>query len=438
MTCPALTGGPGTTDSAGADAVELDEVELSAPEFLGRSWDEQYEVFRRLRRERPISHHAEPDIPGLPKGPGYWAITRYADVREISQRPEDFSSAGGVLSINDLPSGLEEFYGSLVSMDDPRHARLRRVVSGSFTPRMLRKIFADVERVAREVVDTALEKGDIDFVADLAAPFPLIVICDLMGVPASDRALVLQQANIILSGGDREYIPKGTDPVTAYLDAGGILADLFTDLARSRRRTPTEDLTSALVHSTVDGARLTEQELVSFFILLTVGGHETTRGALSYGMWSLHRNPDQWRIWAADPASVTPTAVEEIVRHSSPVAFMRRTATRMVTVGGHIFHQGEKVALYYGSANRDETVFTDPDTFDVRRSPNPHVGFGGHGPHFCLGAHLARHEIAILFREMLHRLPEVEVVGEPERLHSQFINGIRRLPVRLIPPSRRR
>lgn len=413
--------------------LDLDTLQLGDIAFWELPWAQRLDTFRRLREEKPFSFHEEPEFPGIERGPGFWAVTRHADVLDISRRPEEFCSGQGAISINDMTPDLNEFYGSLISMDNPRHARLRRIVSGTFTPKMLAKTMDDISRVAREVVDGVAAKGEIDFVWDLAAPFPLIVICDMMGIPESERSTVLTQANIILSGGDPEYIPEGSDPIEAFINAGITLAGLMTDLAAVRRRHPTDDLTSALVNTSVDGEQLTEQELASFFILLSVAGHETTRNALSHGAWALHTNPDQKAIWAADLDGVTPTAVEEVVRYSSPVIFMRRTATREARVGGHDFHEGEKVLLYYGSANRDAEVFDDPDRFDVRRTPNPHVGFGGPGPHFCLGAHLARREIEVMFRELLLRLPDLEATGEPEQLRSSFINGIRHLPVRFTP-----
>lgn len=413
--------------------VDLDRLELGDITFWERPWAQRESIFRRLREERPFTFHAEPEFPGIPQGPGFWAVTRHADVVDISRRPEEFCSGQGAISINDMTPDLNEFYGSLISMDNPRHARLRRIVSGTFTPRMLRKTMDDIERVAREVVDAVARKGEIDFVWDLAAPFSLTVICDIMGIPEGDRPTVLTQANIILSGGDPEYIPEDADPVTAFINAGITLAGLMTELAEFRRRNPTHDLTSALVNTSVDGEQLTDQELASFFILLSVAGHETTRNALSHGAWALHTNPDQKAAWVADVEGLMATAVDEIVRYSSPVIFMRRTAARDAVVGGHEFRAGEKVLLYYGSANRDAKVFENPDRFDVTRKPNPHVGFGGPGPHFCLGANLARREIEVMFREILRRLPDLEATGEPEQLRSSFINGIRHLPVRFTP-----
>jgi len=244
---------------------------------------------------------------------------------------------------------------------------------------------------------------------------------------------VLQKSNIILSGGDPEFIPEGTDPVTAFLGAGAALAALLDEVGAQRRAEPTDDLLSALVNTEVDGEQLTGEELASFFILLAVAGHETTRTALSHGIVHLSRNPDQRQAMIDDLDGVVPSAVEEIVRYASPVVWMRRTLTRDHELSGHRFREGDKVILYYGSANRDEAVFDDPDRFDVRRTPNPHVGFGGPGPHFCLGAHLARRELAVMLRELYTRIPDLDLAGEPVQLRSSFINGIKSLPVSFTP-----
>jgi cytochrome P450 len=268
-------------------------------------------------------------------------------------------------------------------------------------------------------------------------PFPLLVILDMMGIPHSEFDTVLAQSNIILSGGDPEFIPEGVDPISAFLEAGATLAGLLNELAVLRRTNPTDDLLSALVNTEVDGEQLSGDELASFFILLSVAGHETTRTALSHGITHLSQHPDQRALLLADMDKVMPTAVEEIVRYSSPVVWMRRTVTQDTVLSGHEFHTGDKVIMYYGSANRDEAVFANPDVFDVTRDPNPHVGFGGPGPHFCLGAHLARREITLMLRELYTRLPDLELAGPPEQLRSNFINGVKRLPVSFTPGGAR-
>jgi cytochrome P450 len=413
--------------------VKLEEIDLSDIEFWAKPWAERNTAFATLRRENPIAYFPEPIVEPFPEGPGYFAITKMHDLLEISRHPEVFCSGQGAVSILDMPSDMNEFYGSLISMDDPRHARLRKIVSGTFTPRMLNNVLEDVEKTAKRVVDGIVEKGEIDFVKDVSMPFPLLVILDMMGIPHSEFDTVLAQSNIILSGGDPDFIPEGTDPITAFLGAGATLAGLLNDLAVLRRANPTDDLLSALVNTEVDGEQLSGDELASFFILLSVAGHETTRTALSHGITHLSQNPDQRALFLADIDGVMPTTVEEIVRYASPVVWMRRTLTQDYVLSGHEFHEGDKIIMYYGSANRDEAVFADPDTFNVLRDPNPHVGFGGPGPHFCLGAHLARREITLMFRELYTRLPDIELAGPPVQLRSNFINGVKSLPVSFTP-----
>ena len=281
------------------------------------------------------------------------------------------------------------------------------------------------------------EQGEVDLVKVISQPFPLLVICDMMGIPRSEFGTVLKATNVILGAGDPEFVGDG-DPMTAMFEAGMQLTTLMNELAEERRANPTDDLTSTLVHNDLGEDMLAPNEIAPFFILLAVAGNDTTRTAISHGMHLLSQNPDQRRIWQDDLDEVTPTAVEEIVRVASPVTFMRRTATTDVTISGHDFAEGDKVVLLYGVANRDPRVFDDPEHFDVLRDPNPHVGFGGPGPHFCLGAHLARREVSVAFRQLLTRLPDIEVTGEPVPLESMgipLVGGIKRLPVRFTPTA---
>jgi methyl-branched lipid omega-hydroxylase len=422
-------------DADDLDAVDLDSLDLSDRDWWLRPPAERYAAFAALRRHRPFAFFAEPEIPMLPTGPGYWAVTRYADVEAISSQPTVFCSGQGAVSIQDIPADLNEFYGSLISMDDPRHAKIRRIVSKTFTPRMLERTVDSVRAVVDEVLararrTAAANDGRIDVVADLAAPIPLQVICDMMGIPEADRPMVLAHSTVILSGGDPELVEDQDDPMTAVLQAGIELAALMERLAAERLTDPREDLTTALVTTVVDGERLSHQEIASFFILLLVAGNETTRNAISQGVLALAEHPEQRARWMADPG-LDRTAVEEVVRWASPVTWMRRTATRDGEVNGHRFSAGDKFLLFYAAANRDPAVFRDPEVFDLARDPNPHVGFGSRGPHFCLGAHLARREIAVTFRALFDQLPDLEVTGPPDRLRSSFVNGVKRLPARL-------
>ena len=412
----------------------VDEIELSASDFWRRPLEEREGAFQTLRRERPISFHAEPEtiIEGLEQGPGYWAVTRHADVLQISRNAQVYCSGKGT-NIGDLPQQFQEFFGSMISMDDPRHARLRRIVSRGFTPRMIRQAEEDVARIATRVIDAVIERGECDFVADIAAPLPLWIICNMMGIPESQHEFVFDRTNVILGAGDPEYITDPAQLVPALLGAGAELAQLVQDLGRHRMKNPTDDLTSSLVNAELEGERLDEAELGSFFVLLVVAGNETTRNAISHGMKALSDYPEERARWAADYESMAPKAIEEIVRWSTPVIHFRRTATRDTELSGQKIREGEKVVMFYNSANRDDAVFDDPHRFDITRSPNEHVGFGGPGAHHCLGAHLARREMLVAFRQIFQRLPDLRVTGEPERLASNFIHGIKRMPCKFTP-----
>ena len=367
----------------------------------------------------------------------FFALTRYEEVLEVSRRPKEFCSGKGAVSIPDMPSEALDFFGSFINMDDPRHARQRGIVARSFTPRQLQGVLDMVETICDEVIDGFCEKGEADLVEAFSQPFPLLLICDMMGIPRSEFDTVLDATNVILGGGDPEFMGEG-DPLTKLFEAGMELTQLMNELAAKRRAEPTDDLTSKLVHNDVGEEMLDPSEVAPFFILLAVAGNDTTRTAISHGMNLLHKNPEQRRIWQSDVEGVTPTAVEEIVRTASPVTFMRRTATGPATVSGREFTEGDKLVMFYGAANRDPREFDDPESFDVLRDPNPHVGFGGPGPHFCLGAHLARRELTVAFHRIFERLPDIEVVGDAVPLDAMgipLVGGIKRLPVRFTPTA---
>ncbi|HEX2381665.1 MAG TPA: cytochrome P450 [Acidimicrobiales bacterium] len=409
---------------------------LIEPDFWRQPLDARMAEFIELREAGPFTSVS---FENLMSGETehFQVATRYADVVEISKRPKEFCSGQGAVSIPDLPAEALDFFGSFINMDDPRHARQRGIVARSFTPRQLQNVLDSVETICTEVIDGFCEQGDVDLVKVMSQPFPLLIICDMMGIPRSEFDTVLKATNVILGAGDPEFLGDG-DPMNAIFEAGISLTTLMNDLAEQRRSNPTDDLTSKLVHNDLGEDMLAPNEIAPFFILLAVAGNDTTRTAISHGMHLLSQNPEQRRIWQEDLDRVTPTAVEEIVRVASPVTFMRRTATTDVTISGHDFSKGDKVVLLYGVANRDPRVFVDPEKFDVLRDPNPHVGFGGPGPHFCLGAHLARREVSVAFRQLLTRLPDIEVTGEPVPLESMgipLVGGIKRLPVRFTPTA---
>jgi cytochrome P450 len=418
------------------NVLAVDDIDLSDLDFWQRPLEEREGAFATLRAQRPVSFQMEPELEVVPRGPGYWALTRHADILEASRTPEVFCSGQGS-NISDLPPEFLEFFGSMINMDDPRHARLRRIVSRGFTPQRLAAVDQWVTGTAARIIDDVIDKGSCDFVTEIAAALPLQIICNMMGIPDSQYRYVFDRTNVILGAGDPEYVPDIMQVVPALLQAGADLSDLVRDLAKLRRGRPTDDLTSMLVNSEVDGEKLDDQELGSFFVLLVVAGNETTRNAISHGIKALTDYPEQRALWAADFDAVAPTAVEEIVRWATPVIHFRRTATRNTEIGGQKIGQGEKVVLWYNSANRDEAVFENPFDFNLRRTPNEHVGFGGPGPHYCLGAHLARREMTVMFRELLSRLPDLRVVGEPDRLTSFFIHGIKHMQCEFTPGGAR-
>ncbi len=406
------------------------------PAFWQLPLNERMAEFARLRAISPFTK-AEIENPMTGAPDEFYAVTGFDEVMEISRRPEDFCSGKGSTSIADMPPEALEFFGSFIAMDDPRHARQRGIVARSFTPRRLAQVIDSVESICDEVIDDMCEKGEVDLVEAISQPFPLLVICDMMGIPRSEFKTVLDATNTILGAGDPDFMGDG-DPIMALFEAGMTLTALMNELAETRRANPTDDLTSALVHNTVGEDMLAPNEIAPFFILLAVAGNDTTRTATTLGMDLLARNPGQRRLWQDDIDGISSTAVDEIVRVASPVTYMRRTVTHDLTLSGQDFSEGDKLVLFYGAANRDPRVFEDPERFDVRRDPNPHVGFGGPGPHFCLGAHLARRELAVIFRQLFTRLPDIEVVGEPVHLEAMgvpLVGGVKHLPVRFTPTA---
>ncbi|CAN5455741.1 cytochrome P450 [soil metagenome] len=405
------------------------DIKLATLEFWEQSDSERDAAFATLRRENPISFQEETIFAeGFAPGPGFWALTRYQDVWTASRKPEIFHSGRGV-NIGDMPIEIAEFFGSMIAMDAPRHSKLRGIVQRGFTPKSVNQVESYVHTKAKEIVDRVAPKGECDFVTEIAAALPLEIICDMMGIPEADRARVFELTNIILGVGDPEY---GVT-IEKLMEAGRELYQYAFDLGEDRLATPADDITSQLMHAEVDGNRITAQELGSFFVLLVVAGNETTRNAISHGMKALTDFPDQRRIWAGDFDGVAPTAVEAIVRWATPVIHFRRTATQDTELSGQPIAEGDKVVLWYNSANRDEDRFEDPSRFDVRRQPNEQVGFGVGGPHFCLGANLARREITVMFDELFRRLPDIEITGPPDMLRSAFIHGIKRMPCAFTP-----
>jgi cytochrome P450 len=408
--------------------VPLDDIDLASLEFWGRDDDIRDGAFATLRRESPITRFEVAEFPGFPAGAGHWALTRFDDIHHASRHPEIFSSIPTSTSLNDVAPEVAEFTGSMINLDDPRHTWLRKIVNRAFTPKVLARIEGSVRDRARTIVTNMVANhrdGRADFVAEAAGLLPLQVICDMMGIPTEDEAKVFHWTNVMLGFGDDE-VSGDFDTVMAVVNE---IVAYAMGLAEERRANPGDDLTTSLVQAEVDGARLTSSEYASFFILLSAAGNETTRNAISHGMVALSRYPEERQKWWNDFDGVAATAVEEIVRWASPVIFMRRNLTQDIELRGIEMKSGDKISLWYNSGNRDEAKFANPWLFDVTRNPNPHIGYGGGGAHFCLGANLARREIRVMFEELRRQIPDVVAIEEPAILHSAFIHGIKRLPV---------
>ncbi len=403
----------------------VDEIKLSDQELWKAPEAVREAVFAKLRAEKPISFQPEPEYEApFPPGPGYWALTRHKDIWSASRNPELFCSGQGS-NIGDMPLEIGEFFGSMIALDAPKHTRLRMIVQKAFTPKVVAAIEEDVRRKAKAIVDEHAALGEGDFVQLFAAPLPLQIICEMMGIPRDQWQRVFDCTNTILGVGDPEYVTDMGQLMAAAME----LFQMALTEGEARLADPADDLTTALMHAEVDGERLTTQELGSFFILLVAAGNETTRNAISHGMKLLTDHPDQRALWLDDFAGRAPGAVEEIVRYASPVIHFRRTATRDTELSGVKIAEGQKVVLWYNSGNRDESVFPDPYTFDITRTNlKDQMGFGAGGPHYCLGANLARREITVMFDELLHRLPDLQITGEPAILESAFIHGIKRMP----------
>jgi cholest-4-en-3-one 26-monooxygenase len=385
-----------------------------------------HDWFTWLRNNAPVYHHREPN------GPGFWVVTKYDDVVAVGKDAKTFSSdqeRGGVVMIEEPPPGMSnnlEGGGKLMlTTDPPEHTRYRKLVNKGFTPRMINALEKHIREQAIEIVDKAIAKGECDFVVDVAAELPLEAIAELIGVPLDDRGKLFEWSNRMIGSEDPEY-------AVSQEEAMGASIEMFMyaqQLAEQRKSEPRDDIMSVLLQSEIDGDYLSEMDFNLFFLLLSVAGNETTRNAISHGMHALLQNPEQYKAMVEDP-SIVATATEEIVRWASPVMYFRRNVTEDTELRGQAMKAGDKLTIYYISANRDEDIFDDPFTFDVTRDPNPHVGFGGGGAHFCLGMSLAKLEIRVLYEELAQRAPHITQVGDAERLRSNFINGIKHLPVK--------
>jgi cytochrome P450 len=403
------------------------QPDLGSLDFWGRPAEERDRYFAELRRDAPLSRHQPPeDIMGLPdqERMSYWAVVRHKDVRRISRDQATFCSGRGT-QFADAPPQFLEASQSFLAMDAPRHTKLRGLVSSAFTPRQVVRIEDGIRVNARRIVAEAAPTGGGDFVELIAKRLPLVTISDMIGVPHADRERVVAAADLLVTTSDPEVFGE-RPPIEVLGEALWTLTTFATELAAEREKRPADDLMTALVQAEVDGEHLTHAEIGAFFVLLSVAGNDTTRHTTSHAMRALSVNPDQRALLMEDLDQSLPAAVEEFVRWASPVMTFRRTTTREVDLHGERLPAGEKVVLFYNSANRDEQAFEDPWRFDVTREPNRHVGFGGGGPHYCLGASLARTQLRSIFGELLRVIPDIEA-QEPELLRSAFIHGVKRM-----------
>ncbi|MGH2801468.1 MAG: cytochrome P450 [Thermoleophilaceae bacterium] len=407
-------------------------IDVFDPRVFGRGIP--HEAFRRLRDEEPVAWQEEHEVGDWPAGSGFWAVTRYDDVRQVLASPAEFSSHSGATQIRDPdPEDLAFIQRMILNMDPPEHLRIRRLVTGAFSSRHLEQFTEKIAERARSLLDEVVDSGACDLPAKVTDDFPLANLADLLGMPATDRHLLLRWTNRVIGYQDPEHGEALQDergrPVNPRSPA--MLTDMFEyaeRLAAHKRCRPADDVMTALVQAEVDGKRLGDAELNMFFFLVVIAGNDTVRSALPGGVLALVEHPTDYRRLRSDP-SLLPSAIEEMLRWHPPVLSFRRTVTRDLELGGRRVRAGDKVVVYHVSAHYDEREFTDPFRFDIERTPNHHLAFG-HGPHKCLGAHFARLQMQAFFTEFLQRLPEVELDGPVERLTSNFINGIKHLPLR--------
>jgi cholest-4-en-3-one 26-monooxygenase len=403
---------------------DLDNIDL-----LATTWGRgvPHDQFDLLRAEAPVFWHPEPD------GPGFWAVTRHADVRAVSRDSEIFSSELGATFIPDqTEEAMAQLQLTILNMDPPKHNRYRRLVSRGFTPRVIAKLVEDIERRAVAVIDDVCEKGEAEFVEEIAAQVPVQMICEMIGLEKEIWPRMFEISNLLIgSRDDPDYQQVDGEQEGAAME----IYALCDAVAADRRVNPRDDIMTALVNAEIDGERLDDLELNLFFVTLVVAGNETTRNLINHSLLAMIDHPEAAQRLRDEPELWDP-AVEEMLRWGSSIHNFRRTVTQDTEIGGVPIKAGEKVVIYYASANRDDAVFDDPHTFDITRTPNDHVTFGGGGVHYCLGASLARAEIKATMRQIVERLPDIELAGPVNRLHSDFVNGIKTMPVRWTPTPR--
>ena len=406
-----------------------DPVSISPVEFWAMTADEREKSFKTLRDERPLSWH--PPIEGalLPvEIDGVWAVTRHEDISYVSKNPELFCSGQGVM-IEAVPDDILDAAQSFLAMDAPHHSTLRRLISSVFTPRQVAKIQDQVNNQAVRIVDDLIKTTDGDFVEQVSKKLPMWTVYEMIGLPEEQRDEAAHHADGMVSWADAD-VAAGREPGQVINDSLVGLLTLGLELAEQRRAAPSNDLMSQLVQAEVDGRKLTDDELGAFFVLLSVAGNDTTRNTISLTTMALQQHPEQRALLERDYDATIKVAIEEFVRWGSPVMTFRRTATQDTVLREQEIKQGDWVLMIYSSGNRDERVFVDPYRFDLTRKPNPHVGFGGGGPHFCMGAFLAKMQLEAFFRELIFRAPSLRV-GQPEYLTGNFVHAVKSLPYTL-------
>lgn len=411
-----------------ASARSYDPIDLSSRAFWSTTAADRERAFAVLRAERPVSWHppVEDSMLNDPDDPGYWAVTRHADIVTVSRANDVFLSGKGV-QFENVPAELLETTQSFLAMDPPRHTKLRKLATAAFTPRQVRRIEDSIKASATAIVEELKAAGSgADFVDYCAKELPLRTLSDMMGIPESERERVAEAADALVTANDPVCL-AGRNPLEVMFESVTYLHQVAGTLAAQRRENPGDDLFSSLVNTEVDGDRLTDAEVAAYFVLLSVAGNDTTRQTTSHALRALTTFPDQ-RAWLLEDFDRRiGMAVEEFIRHATPVMTFRRTAATDYELGGQTIRAGDKVAMFYASGNWDETVFKDPDRLDLSRDPNPHLGFGGGGQHYCLGTHVARAQLRAIFGELLRELPDIEA-GEPEYVAGSFIHGIRAMP----------
>jgi cytochrome P450 len=413
------------------------DKDISSVDFWHRPFAERDDVFRWLRRNAPVSWHLPIEDPSVPpevhQEAGFWAVVDYENIRFVSQNNEFFSSQLGGVQVRPSHPSLV-FPPSFIELDPPAHTQYRQALSAAFTPKAIRKIDDKICARAAEIVDRVVGAGEIDFVKEVSSKLPMLTIADMIGVPDSLSETFAHAGDNFISARDPDVCPAGVSPVDFAIQNNEILTSMGVDLVEHRRKNPTDDIATALAFADIDGRRLSRDEIGAVMLLLSIGGNDTTKQTTTNTLIQLDRNPDQ-RAWLMeDFEGRINQSIDEFIRHATPVMIFARTATKDLELGGRQIIRGDKVAIFLCSGNRDETMFDDPHRFFLDRPHRPHIGFGGGGIHFCIGSGVAKAQLRALFAEILTKLPRIEV-GEPDYLFSEFINGYRRLPVRIGSPQ---